>query len=44
MNVLFLLFVISILLVLIFWELSKIHSYLKKTLVRSQDAVKPDKP
>ncbi len=32
MNVLFLLFVIAILLVLIFWELSKINSHLKKTL------------
>jgi hypothetical protein len=32
MNVQFLLFVIAILLVLIFWELSKINSRLKKTL------------
>ena len=33
MIVQFLLFVIAILLVLIFWELSKINSRLKKTLV-----------
>jgi len=33
MNVQFLLFVIAILLVLIFWELSKINSLLKKRLV-----------
>jgi high-affinity Fe2+/Pb2+ permease len=32
MNVQFLLFVIAILLVLIFWELSKIHARLKKAL------------
>jgi hypothetical protein len=32
MSVQFLLFVIAILLVLIFWELSKINSQLKKTL------------
>jgi hypothetical protein len=32
MNVQFLLFVIAILLVLIFWVLSKINSFLKKTL------------
>lgn len=37
MNVLFLLFVIAILLVLIFWELSKINSYLKKTLASRPD-------
>lgn len=37
MNVLFLLFVIAILLVLIFWELSKIYSFLKKTLVACKD-------
>jgi hypothetical protein len=40
MNVLFLLFVIAILLVLIFWELSKIYSFLKKTLVPRHDIVK----
>jgi hypothetical protein len=33
MIIQFLLFVISILLILIFWELSKINSRLKKTLV-----------
>jgi hypothetical protein len=44
MNVQFLLFVIAILLVLIFWELSKIYSHLKKTLVPSQDVVKGNKP
>ena len=33
MIVQFLLFVIAILLILIFWELSKINSRLKKTLV-----------
>ncbi len=43
MNVLFLLFVIAILLVLIFWELSKINSWLKKTLVPLPEASK-DKP
>ncbi len=32
MNILFLLFVIAILLVLIFWELSKINSLLKKRM------------
>jgi hypothetical protein len=37
MYVPFLLFVIVIVLILIFWELSKIHSYLKKTLVSSRD-------
>jgi hypothetical protein len=37
MNVLLLLFVIAILLVLIFWELSKINSFLKKTLVARKD-------
>ena len=36
MNVQFLLFVIAILLVLIFWELSKINSRLKKTLTEKQ--------
>ena len=43
MNVQFLLFVISILLVLIFWELSKINSFLKKTLVPHQDIRKDNK-
>ncbi len=37
MNVQFLLFVIAILLVMIFWELSKINSFLKKTLVARKD-------
>lgn len=37
MNVQFLLFVIAILLVLIFWELSKINTYLKKTLRAPKD-------
>jgi competence protein ComGC len=44
MNVLFLLFVISILLLLIFWELSKINSLLKKRLVSSFDTDKDKKP
>jgi len=44
MNVQFLLFVIAILLVLIFWELSKIYSYLKKTLVPLQEVAKANKP
>ena len=44
MNVQFLLFVMAILLVLIFWELSKIYSHLKKTLVPSRDVVKDNKP
>jgi len=43
MNVQFLLFVIAILLVLIFWELSKINSRLKKTLVPRQDIAKDNK-
>ena len=43
MNVQFLLFVIAILLLLIFWELSKIHSHLKKTLPPSPDIAKDDK-
>ena len=43
MNVLFLLFVIAILLVLIFWELSKIHSHLKKTLVVRRDIATDNK-
>jgi competence protein ComGC len=38
MNVLFLLFVISILLLLIFWELSKINTRLKKALGPVQNA------
>jgi len=40
MNVLFLLFVIAILLVLIFWELSKIYSFLKKTIGLRHDIAK----
>jgi hypothetical protein len=36
MNVQFLLFVIAILLVLIFWELGKINSRLKKTLTEKK--------
>jgi hypothetical protein len=43
MNVQFLLFVIAILLVLIFWELSKINTLLKKTLVPHQAIKKDDK-
>jgi hypothetical protein len=43
MNVQLLLFVIAILLVLIFWELSKINSRLKKTLVLPQDIMKDNK-
>ena len=43
MNVQFLLFVIAILLVFIFWELSKINSRLKKTLVLPQDIMKDNK-
>lgn len=43
MNVQFLLFVVAILLVLIFWELSKINSLLKKTLLPHQDIRKDDK-
>jgi hypothetical protein len=35
MAVQFLLFVIAILLLLIFWELSKIHSRIKKALLTS---------
>jgi hypothetical protein len=42
MNVQFLLFVIAILLVLIFWELSKINGRLKKTLAPPQD-IRKDK-
>jgi hypothetical protein len=40
MYVPFLLFVIVIVLVLIFWELSKINSRLKKSLVSTQDTIK----
>ena len=43
MNVQFLLFVVAILLVLIFWELSKINSLLKKTLVSRLDINKDNK-
>jgi len=42
MSVQFFLFVIAILLILIFWELSKINSRLKKTLV-PPDIRKDDK-
>lgn len=40
MYVQFLLFVITIVLILIFWELSKIHSRLKKMLVPSAHLAK----
>lgn len=43
MYVPFLLFVIAIVLVVIFWELSKINSRLKKTLATSPDATKSTK-
>ena len=43
MNVQFLLFVVAILLVLIFWELSKINSLLKRTLVPHLDINKDNK-
>jgi hypothetical protein len=43
MTVQFLLFVIAILLVLIFWELSKINTRLKKTLLPPEDIVKDNK-
>ena len=43
MNVLYLLFVIAILLLLIFWELSKINSLLKKTLVVRRDITTDNK-
>jgi hypothetical protein len=43
MYVPFLLFVIVIVLVLIFWELSKINSRLKKALVPPQDTRKGNK-
>ena len=44
MNVLFLLFVISILLLLIFWELSKINTRLKKALGSLHDVGHESKP
>jgi hypothetical protein len=40
MYVSFLLFVIAIVLVVIFWELTKINSRLKKALVPAQDIPK----
>jgi hypothetical protein len=40
MNVQFWLFVIAILLLTVFWELSKINSLLKKTLVLPKDITK----
>jgi hypothetical protein len=40
MYVPFLLFVITIVLILIFWELAKINSRLKKALVSTHDTVK----
>ncbi len=40
MYVPFLLFIIVIVLVLIFWELSKINSRLKKSLLSPHDAAK----
>jgi hypothetical protein len=43
MYVSFLLFVITIVLILIFWELSKINSRLKKALVSPSDTVKGNK-
>lgn len=43
MNVLFLLFVIAILLVVIFWELTKINSHLRKVLVVRQDIATDNK-
>jgi len=43
MNVQFLLFVVAILLVLIFWELSKINSLLKRTLIPRPDINKDNK-
>jgi len=43
MYVPFLLFVIVIVLVLIFWELSKIHSRLKKMLGSQHDTMKGNK-
>jgi len=44
MNVQFLLFVIAILLVLVFWELSKINSLLKKRLALPQEVKSDSKP
>jgi hypothetical protein len=44
MNVQFLLFVIAILLVLVFWELSKINSLLKKRLAPIQEINNDNKP
>ena len=43
MYIPFLLFVIVIVLVLIFWELSKIHSRLKKMLAPPLDTMKGNK-
>ena len=43
MYVPFLLFIIVVVLILIFWELSKINSYLKKTLVSTHDTMKDNK-
>ena len=43
MYVPFLLFVIAIVLILIFWELSKINGRLKKALVAPHDTVKDNK-
>jgi hypothetical protein len=43
MYIPFLLFVIVIVLVLIFWELSKINSRLKKTLFPPHDTMKGNK-
>jgi hypothetical protein len=42
MAVQFLLYLMTILLVLIFWELSKIHTRLKKTLIAANEqSMKP---
>ena len=43
MYVPFLLFVVVIVLVLIFWELSKIHGRLKQMLAHRQDTMKSNK-
>ena len=43
MYIPFLLFIIVIVLVLIFWELSKINSRLKKALVPPHDTMKGNK-
>jgi hypothetical protein len=43
MYVPFLLFVIVIVLVFIFWELSKIHSHLKKMVASPHDTMKGNK-